>query len=468
MKSLPYIKDPNYQASYFRRNTKQLTQQGGLWEEAKKMFGHFKAKPNETALKCTFPSGSSLAFNHLEHEKHKESYQGGQLSAVFFDELTHFSQTQFTYLLSRLRSDSEVDGFCMASCNPSNDSWVKNWIEWWLDDEGYPDKVKQGKVRYYLLIDDKPVFADDAQTLKELYPDSCRIYNPADDIYIEVEPKTFTFLAGTIFDNPALIRANPKYLAELNSLPRVERSQLLDGCWNAVPESSGYFKREWLGKVERVPLGCKEVRAWDKAATEPSEVNRYPDFTASIKLLKDNNNEYYIVGGYCPENFDKAEPDIKGRFRRRAGDRDNIILAQSKHDGSDTIIIFPQDAGAAGVTEFQESAKKLIQEGFVVKKDPAPSTRSKLNKFTPFAAACENKLVHIVESSFPDKKTLEAFYSELEKFDGERSSTSKKDDQADAVATAFNYLARQRVLPAFKLGVNAPPTRVSELTRFNK
>jgi len=332
------------------------------------MYSHFNAKANETSLKCTFPSGSTIAFNHLEHEKNKESYQGGQLSAVFFDELTHFSQTQFTYLLSRLRSDAEVDGFCMASCNPANDSWVKLWIEWWLNEEGYPDKDKQGIVRYYLLIEDKPVFADTAEELQELYPDACKVYNPVDDTWLEVKPKTFTFLAGTIFDNPALIRANPNYLAELNALPRVERSQLLDGCWNAVPESSGYFKREWLGKLDKIPLGCKEVRAWDKAATEPSEVNRFPDYTAGIKMLKDKQGEYIIVGNYCESNFDKTEPDTKGRFRRRAGDRDNIILDQAKQDGVDTIIIFPQDAGAAGITEFQESSKKLIEEGFVVKK----------------------------------------------------------------------------------------------------
>ncbi|QDP59442.1 MAG: putative terminase large subunit [Prokaryotic dsDNA virus sp.] len=465
MKSLPYINDPNYNASYFRRNTKQLTQQGGLISEAKKMYRPFKPKWHGTDKQFTFKSGATIAFNHLEHEKHKESYQGGQLSAVFFDELTHFSEGQFTYLLSRLRSDADVDGFAFASCNPKHDSWVVKWVEWWLDEEGYPDKEKQGVVRYYYLIDEVPVFADTAEELKELYPDKARVYNPVEDTYVEVEPKTFTFIAGTIFDNPILIKNNPRYLAELNSLPRVERAQLLDGCWYAIPEASGYFKRDWLRKASCPPLGCREVRAWDKASTEPSEVNRYPDFTASIKMLKDKNDEYYILGDYCPTNFDKKEPDIKGRFRRRSGDRDNIILAQAKHDGEDCIIVMPQDAGQAGATEFQESSKKLINEGFVVKKDPTPTQRSKLNRFTPFASACENGLVHIIESSFPDKRTLEYFYKELEMFDGERSSSSRKDDVVDCTASAFNYLARQKVLPKFGLGSTRTSTKISSLKR---
>lgn len=265
--------------------------------------------------------------------------------------------------------------------------------------------------------------------------------------------------------NPALIAKNPNYLAELNALPRVERAQLLDGCWYAIPEAAGYFKRDWLHKADKAPLGCKEVRAWDKASSEPSEVNRYPDFTSCIKMLKDRNDEYYIVGDFCPENHDKVDPSIKGKFRRRAGDRDNVVLAQAKHDGIDTIIVMPQDAGAAGATEFQESTKKLVNEGFVVKKDPMPTQRSKLNRFTPFAAACENKIVHIVESSFPDKKTLEAFYTELEAFDGERSSSSRKDDIPDCVASAFNYLARERVLPLFSLGNTSTSTKISDLKR---
>lgn len=466
MKSLPYINDPNYNALYLRKNTKQLKQSGGLVSESSKMYAPFKPKWHGTDLKYTFPSGATIAFSHLEHEKDKESFQGGQLSACFFDELTHFSETQFTYLLSRLRSDAEVDGFAFASCNPQFSSWVLKWVEWWLDEHGYPDKSKQGVVRSYILVDEQPVFADSAEELKELYPDACKVWNPVDEEWIEVEPKTFTFVAGTIFDNPLLIKKNPRYLAELNSLPRVERAQLLDGCWYAIPESAGYFKREWLHQADTVPLNSKCVRAWDKAATEPSEVNRHPDFSACIKMYKDRNGEYYIVGDFCPENHDKKDPSIKGKFRLRSGSRDNVVLSQAQYDGEDCIIVMPQDAGAAGATEFQESVKKLIEEGFVVKKDPTPTQRSKLNRFTPFAAACENKLVHIVESSFPDKRTLELFYKELEAFNGERSTSARHDDWADATASAFNYLAKEKVLPPFRLQA-APSggTKISPLKR---
>lgn len=200
MKILPYIKDPNFHAAVYRRNTKQLRQQGGVWFESKKMYEPFKPKSNETELKHIFPSGATLTFNHLEHEKHKYSFQGGQLSCAMFDEITHFTETQVTYILSRLRSDAEMDGFAFGTCNPDANSWLVRWVEWWLDEEGYPDKEKQGKVRYYLIIDDKPVFADTAEELEELYPDHCQVKNPNTGEIIKIKPKTFTFIAGTIFD----------------------------------------------------------------------------------------------------------------------------------------------------------------------------------------------------------------------------------------------------------------------------
>lgn len=338
----------------------------------------------------------------------------------------------------------------VISCNPDPDHKLCELVEWWLDEEGYPILERDGVLRYFIMLDGDYVFADSEEELKATYGD-------------HVLPLSFTFISATIDDNPVLKETNPQYVAWLDGLNPVDKARLRYGNWYARAQSSGYFKREWLTKEDKAPLGCKEVRGWDKAATEPSDVYPAPDFTASIKILKDRSGHYYIKGDFCPENVDKSDPMIKGRFRRRSGDRDNIILKQAMYDGEDCHIIFPQDVGAAGKMEFTESSRKLLEEGFIVKKDPTPAQKSKLVRFTPFATACENGLVSIIESSFPDKKTLEAFYKELESFDGERSSTARKDDWADATASTFNYLCQQKVLPQFTLGVNHDKTRISEV-----
>lgn len=162
-------------------------------------------------------------------------------------------------------------------------------------------------------------------------------------------------------------------------------------------------------------------------------------------MLKGKDGFYYIVGDYDSEAHDKGS-EIIGRFRRKPGERDRLILQQAEVDGSDVKIVLPKDPGAAGEVEYRESAKKLIEAGFVPKKDPVPANKSKLKRFEPFSSACENGLVRIVESSFPNKATLDHFYSELESFDGERSTATRKDDLPDACASCYNFLSKERVI----------------------
>lgn len=167
-------------------------------------------------------------------------------------------------------------------------------------------------------------------------------------------------------------------------------------------------------------------------------------------MYKSKDGFFYIVGDHHPDIHDKKDPDVLGRFRERIGARDALILKQAVHDGADCSVVFSQDPGSAGVQEFQESAKKLIEQGFSVHKDPMPPINSKLTRFAPFSSACENGLVYIVESTF-NKQTLEAFYKELEAFDGERSTRLRKDDYPDSAASAFNFLCKKKVIPSFTL-----------------
>lgn len=466
MKPLQYIHDPDYEAVFFRRTTKALEKAGSLWPESKKLWAPFKARVRERDHQHIFKSGAIITMDHLEHEKDAEgNHQGTQYSGIHFDELTHFSQNQFLYLIGRMRSASQNDSYCMATCNPDPDSWVYDWVEWYLDDseEGYPDPEKVGKVRYFVIIDESPVFADTEAELAEAYPDICYQEDPISGETIYVPPLSFTFIGGTIFDNPALIRANPKYLAALKSQTKINRARLLDGAWRVRAEGSGMFDRKWLHKVDRVPSGIKECRAWDKASVEPSDVNRYPDYTAgSPRIGKDTQGNYYLYWGF-KDTITDPNSGITGRFRKRPGERDNLILEQAKYDGSDCHVIFPVDPGQSGKFEFQESSKKLVEQGFVVKSDPMPNTKSKLKRFEPFSSACENGLVSIVESSFPNKATLEAFYKEMESFNGERSTATRKDDWPDATASGFNYLAKEKVLPPFTLGASTEGTRKAQV-----
>lgn len=350
----------------------------------------------------------------------------------------------------------------MASTNPDPDSWVLDWVLWYLDEQGYPREDRCGKIRYFVVVEDKPVFADTEEELAEQYPDLCYVMNDKTGTMQYVPPMTFCFINGNIFDNPELIKANPKYLSNLKAQTKIQRARLLDGNWLVRPEGANVWDRSWLHKksLSELPSDFRQkfrfARAWDKAYNEPSDTNRYPDYTASVKMAKDKDGNIYIFGDYDPETYDEKTL-IYGRFRKRPGDRDALIARQAEYDGKGCLIILPRDP-AAGVIEYAEAAKKLNQAGFKVKPDPTPSNQKKMIRFMPFSSACQNGSVYIVEDSFPNMQTLEAFYKELESFNGERSTASRKDDWADSAASVYNALCKEVVYNAVKIPTISAPT----------
>ncbi len=446
LRPLLQVHDKHFNAIFFRRTGPQLSGPGSVWEEAKTLYRQFGGHVRENAREIDFPSGAMIKFSHMEHEKNKIDHQGKQYTHIYFDEGTHFTQGQITYLMSRLRSAAEAPSSMFISCNPDPDSFIAKLIDWWLDEDGFPDKDKSGKTKFYGSVNNDIFFTDTEEEMAELYPQVVWVWNPNTQEKVYVPPKTLTFIGGTIFDNPALIAANPPYLAELNALPQIEKDRLLSGNWYARPEGSSHFQRKWLMNIDRAPRSTVWCRAWDKAATEPSELNTHPDYTASVKMGKCKDNFFYLAGDYHRDNFDKKDSTqvkVEGRFRERSGQRDVKIKRQAAHDGTECTVIFSQDPGSAGVTEFTESAKKLIVEGHKVKKDPAPTQNSKLTRYLPFSSAAENQLVYILKHTF-SPATLDAFFKENEAFDGERSSDHRKDDWPDATASAFNYLCTAR------------------------
>lgn len=296
MLPLAHYRDPKFEGIFFRREYSELIGAGGLWGKANNMYPEFGGRPHLTNLKYTFPNGSSQRFMHMYTEADKESHRGLQYSFIGFDEIDQFSKEQVIFLLTCLRSEAQMDSFCVGTCNPNPDSWCRELVEWYLDDNGTPRDDRVGAIRYYIVLDGDFVFADSEEYFQEEHPDAVYVHNPLTDETIYIPPKKFTFIAGNIFDNPALIKANPRYLSELQNLPDHERSRQLWGNWYARPKGSNYFERDWLGMADKVPAGAKCVRGWDKASTEPSEKYKHPDFTASIKMFKDKEGYYYIAG----------------------------------------------------------------------------------------------------------------------------------------------------------------------------
>lgn len=437
---LKYVDDPQTRIVNFRRTMNEITGQGGVYDTAKEIYLnlHPSLTPRFVDSKtfCEFPTGANAKWTHMEYMKDTRKNQGLQFTLCNFDEGTTFEWPQIEYMFQRMRSKSKYPSRMVISCNPDPDHELCKIIEWYLDEDGYPIPEREGVERYFIRRGGEFIWGDTREELAKKYD------IPEKDCMTKI--LSFSFVGCTVYDNPPNMESNPEYVAFLEGMNEVDKARNLHGCWYARPSGSNYFDRNWLEKVEELPRKTAKCRAWDKAGTEPSDTYRYPDYTASIRMEKDKNGFYYIIGNYHPSNKDE-DSDIWGRFRRRAGTRDTLILNQAELDGNEVTVVLPKDPSAAGLAEYQESAKRLVQEGFIVKADPMPNNKSKLLKFQPFASACENGLVRIVESSFPNQATLEHFYKELEAFTDARSTSTRKDDLPDACASAFNYICRQRV-----------------------
>ena len=130
MAALQYVDVPGYSALILRKTFADLNLPGAIMDRAKEWLAPFanEVKWNEKDKVFRFPSGANLTFGYLEHENDKLRYQGSELQFCAFDELTHFTESSYTYLFSRLRKPAgmPVPLRMRAASNPGGvgSQWV--------------------------------------------------------------------------------------------------------------------------------------------------------------------------------------------------------------------------------------------------------------------------------------------------------------------------------------------------------
>ena len=418
---LRHVHRPGYRSVIFRRTSPQITAGGGLWDTAGAIFPRFGGVANQSALKYTFPSGAEVKFTHLEHEKTKYNHDGSQYAKESFDELIHFTRTQFFYLLSRLRSVCGVRPYVRATTNPDAASWVRQFVGWWIDPAlGVPVPERAGVVRWLYVVNDEAEWYDTRGLAEAAHPDLAAV----------APPKSVTFIPATLDDNPALTAADPNYRANLLALSFVERGRLLGGNWN-VTAAVGLFRADWFGEPADPPTAWrKRVRAWDLAATE-QKPNADPDYLASVLL------------GDPADQPAPAAPEVRLAWVLDAtADRlsplrvEQRIEATAEADGTDVEIVFEQEPGASGKILATQFRARLQAKGYTVTIfKPSATTGDKVTRAYPVSAACERGRVRLAKGGW-----VKPFLAELCGF-----PTGPHDDRVDAFTTAHGRLARPHV-----------------------
>lgn len=388
---------PHFGTVIFRRNSTMVRNQGGLWDTSMQIYSnpHLGGVPKETTLEWDFPTPSTVKFAHLQYENDVLSWQGAQIPLIIFDELTHFTRAQFFYMMSRNRSTCGVKPYIRATTNPDADSWVREFIDWWIDGEtGLAIPERSGKIRYFIQLNDEIIWGESKAALHEKYPDCL--------------PKSFTFISASIFDNQKLLAADPGYLANLHALPRVERERLLNGNWNIKPSAGLYFQKGYFEIVDAIPKTVDRVRYWDRAATKKTETND-PDFTVGIKIEKDINNILYIT------DMVRIQDSPLGV--------QTVIKNTAIRDTIQVRIGVEEDPGQAGVSEADHLTRLL--QGYNVRRNKVQ--KDKVTRASPVSAQAEAGNIKILRGKWNDD-----FFRELENF-----PEGKHDDIVDALSGAF-------------------------------
>lgn len=183
------IDKPTYHGLIVRRTFPQLQE---VIDRCHRLYPYLGGVFRSTEKRWHFPGGAVIDLGHMQHETDKYNYQGKEYHRIGVDELTQFTETQYTYLFSRLRTtDPSINPQILSTTNPGGIGhyWVKD--------------------RFVTITDHGRTFLDPKTGLS-------RVFVPA-----------------TIEDNPALFLNDPSYLARLEALPEVEKMRLRHGIWDS-------------------------------------------------------------------------------------------------------------------------------------------------------------------------------------------------------------------------------------------
>lgn len=255
IEALRQVETPWYKGLILRRTFPQLKE---IIDKAYNYYPRIypSASYNMTEHRWTFPSGAKIDFGSLNSENDKYKYQGLAYDFIGFDELTHFTSTQYEYLKSRNRPNGpDTEVYIRSTANPGGvgHGWVKSRF------------VTAGEAG-------KPIV------------EVVRIKNPKGEI--EYKAQSRVYIPASVFDNKKLMENDPNYVTHLAALPEAERNALLYGNWDSFTgqvftefrnDPAGYDSHQWTHVIKpfEIPDWWRVFRTYDFGYARPYAVGWY-------------------------------------------------------------------------------------------------------------------------------------------------------------------------------------------------
>lgn len=327
--ALRQVHIPHYRGLILRKTYPQLSE---LIDRSRELYGAAfpRARYNGTEHYWRFPSGAKLYFGAMQYTKDRINYQGKRYDYIAFDELTHFTWDEYSYMFSRNRpSGAGTRVYIRASTNPggAGHGWVKN-----------------------RFITPAPPLTPVVEDMEFVQPDGSKLRLTRDRV----------FVPATVYDNQALLKNAPEYLASLGMLPEAERRALLLGDWESFSgqvftewrnDPAHYQDQRWTHVIApfRVPEWWTIYRGFDWGFSKPFSVGWYAvDGEGRMYRIR----EYY---GVATNEHGQCQPNVGVRMNPHAVAREIRRIEQE-----DAQLRGRQIMGIADPAIFQENGGESI------------------------------------------------------------------------------------------------------------
>ena len=207
---------------------------------------------NQSSHTGRFKNGSIIDFGYCAAEFDVYQYQSAEYDVIRFDELTHFTESQYIYLISRVRGANDFPKQIKSSTNPGGigHGWVK--------------------ARF---VDPSPPGVE-----------FC-----GDDGMERI------FIPSLLDDNGFLSRGDPKYRQRLLALPEREKKALLYGDWNIF--EGQYFTE--FDPSRHIVAPFEIPRSWRKYRTIDYGLDRL----ACLWIAISPEGISYVYREFCESNL---------------------------------------------------------------------------------------------------------------------------------------------------------------------
>lgn len=160
-------------------------------------------------------------------------FQGREYPYIGIDEITHMTYPKFKYILTTNRNSKGIRNRVVGTCNPDPDSWVAQFIDWWIGEDGTPIKERDGILRYCFMTGEDVSDILWGETPEEVYDKAKylidRVRKPGEDWRHYII--SVTFIRAELDDNKKLMQSDPTYKARLAGQSEEQVARDLEGNW---------------------------------------------------------------------------------------------------------------------------------------------------------------------------------------------------------------------------------------------